>query len=59
MLLVVSAAAKDIFQRGLVFVNDQQKQHDCKMMVGDTHIIRVGKNKIAKITLSYTGDESC
>jgi len=46
-----SAAAKDVMQRGAVFIDGQPAPADFRMAVGQTHVIQAGKKAIARITL--------
>ncbi|MDI1301206.1 MAG: tyrosine--tRNA ligase [bacterium] len=46
-----SAAAKDVIQRGAVFIDGQPARVDFRMAVGQVHIIQSGKKAIARITL--------
>jgi tyrosyl-tRNA synthetase len=47
-----SAAAKDVIQRGVVFVDGQLAPADFRMKAGSTHVIQAGKKAIARVTLS-------
>lgn len=46
-----SAAAKDVIQRGAVFVDGQPAPADFRMRAGSTHVIQAGKKAIARVTL--------
>lgn len=46
-----SAAAKDVIQRGAVFIDGELASADFRMAVGRTHVIQSGKKAIARITL--------
>jgi len=46
-----SNAARDVLQRGSVYVDGAQVSGDFKIKAGDTHVIQAGKKKIAKVTL--------
>lgn len=46
-----SAAARDVIQRGAVFVDGQAAPADFRMQVGTTHVIQAGKKAIARVTL--------
>lgn len=46
-----SAAAKDIIQRGAVFVDGQPAPEGFRMCVGDVHVIQAGKKAIARVAL--------
>lgn len=46
-----SAAAKDVIQRGAVFIDGQLAPDDFRMQVGQTLVIQAGKKAIARITL--------
>jgi tyrosyl-tRNA synthetase len=46
-----SAAARDVIQRGAVFIDGQAAPADFRMAVGSTHIVQAGKKAIAKVTL--------
>ncbi|MGH8492855.1 MAG: tyrosine--tRNA ligase [Moraxellaceae bacterium] len=46
-----SAAAKDVLQRGAVFVDGQLAAADMRLQVGATHVIQAGKKAIARVTL--------
>ncbi|HEX4869671.1 MAG TPA: tyrosine--tRNA ligase [Moraxellaceae bacterium] len=47
-----SAAAKDVIQRGAVFIDGQAAPSDFRMKVGASHIIQAGKKAIARVTLA-------
>lgn len=47
-----SAAAKDVIQRGAVFVDGQPAPADFRMKAGSTHVIQAGKKAIARVTLA-------
>ncbi|MFZ5560373.1 MAG: tyrosine--tRNA ligase [Pseudomonadota bacterium] len=46
-----SAAAKDVIQRGVVFIDGQPADPSFRMRVGDVHVIQAGKKSIARIAL--------
>lgn len=46
-----SAAAKDVVQRGAVFIDGQPAPADFRMKVGSTHVVQAGKKSIARVTL--------
>lgn len=46
-----SAAAKDIVQRGAVFVDGSAVAADFRLIAGETKVFQVGKKAIARITL--------
>lgn len=46
-----SAAARDVIQRGVVFVDGQAAPADFRMQAGATHVIQAGKKAIARVTL--------
>ena len=46
-----SAAAKDVIQRGAVFIDGQPAPADFRMAVGQTYVIQAGKKAIARVTL--------
>jgi tyrosyl-tRNA synthetase len=46
-----SAAARDVIQRGAVFVDGQAAPADFRMQVGASHVIQAGKKAIARVTL--------
>jgi tyrosyl-tRNA synthetase len=46
-----SAAAKDVIQRGAVFVDGQPAAADFRMQAGTSHVIQAGKKAIARVTL--------
>jgi tyrosyl-tRNA synthetase len=46
-----SAAAKDVIQRGGVFIDSQPALAGFRMAVGQTHVIQAGKKAIARVTL--------
>jgi tyrosyl-tRNA synthetase len=46
-----SAAAKDVIQRGAVFIDGQPAAPDFRMAAGSTHVIQAGKKAIARVTL--------
>lgn len=48
-----SAAAKDIIQRGAVFIDGQPAPADFRMKAGATHVIQAGKKAIARVTLKH------
>ena len=48
-----SAAAKDVIQRGAVFVDGQPAPADFRMQAGSTHVIQAGKKAIARVTLKH------
>lgn len=47
-----SAAAKDVIQRGAVFIDGQAAPADFRMKAGASHVIQAGKKSIARITLA-------
>lgn len=47
-----SAAAKDVLQRGAVFIDGQPAAADFRMKQGATHIIQAGKKAIARVRLA-------
>ena len=46
-----SAAAKDVIQRGAVFIDGQPAAADFRMKTGASHVIQAGKKAIARVTL--------
>lgn len=46
-----SAAAKDVIQRGAVFIDGQPAPADFRMVAGRTHVVQAGKKAIARVTL--------
>lgn len=46
-----SAAAKDVIQRGAVFIDGQPASADFRLKVGESHVIQAGKKAIARVTL--------
>lgn len=46
-----SAAAKDVLQRGVVFVDGRAAAADFRMQAGASHVIQAGKKAIARVTL--------
>ncbi|MES2917209.1 MAG: tyrosine--tRNA ligase [Pseudomonadota bacterium] len=48
-----SAAAKDVIQRGAVFIDGQAAPADFRMRAGSTHVIQAGKKAIARVTLNH------
>jgi tyrosyl-tRNA synthetase len=46
-----SAAAKDVIQRGVVFVDGQPAPEGFRMCVGDVHVIQAGKKAIARVVV--------
>lgn len=46
-----SAAAKDVIQRGAVFIDGQPAPADFRMVAGCTHVVQAGKKAIARVTL--------
>lgn len=46
-----SAAAKDVIQRGAVFIDGRPAPKEFQMRIGDTHVIQAGKKAIARVTL--------
>lgn len=46
-----SAAARDVIQRGAVFVDGQVAPADFRMQSGASHVIQAGKKAIARVTL--------
>ena len=47
-----SAAAKDVIQRGAVFVDGQAVGSDYRMKAGSTHVVQAGKKAIARVTIA-------
>ncbi|HET8731611.1 MAG TPA: tyrosine--tRNA ligase [Moraxellaceae bacterium] len=47
-----SAAAKDVIQRGAVFVDGQPVSADFRMRAGSTHVVQAGKKAIARVTIA-------
>lgn len=48
-----SAAAKDVIQRGAVFIDGQPAPDGFRMKAGSTHVIQAGKKAIARVTLKH------
>ena len=46
-----SAAARDVIQRGVVFVDGLAAPEGFRMKAGDTHVIQAGKKAIARVVL--------
>jgi tyrosyl-tRNA synthetase len=46
-----AAAAKDVMQRGAVFIDGAPAKADYHMQAGQTHVIQAGKKSIARVTL--------
>jgi len=46
-----SAAARDVMQRGGVFIDGQPAAADFRMRLGASHVIQAGKKAIARVTL--------
>lgn len=46
-----SAAAKDVIQRGAVFIDGQPAPADFRLQAGQSHVIQAGKKAVARVTL--------
>lgn len=46
-----SAAAKDVIQRGAVFIDGEPASADFRLKAGESHVIQAGKKAIARVTL--------
>lgn len=42
-------AAKDVLQRGAVYIDGQQQTEERQFVAGDNHVVQAGKKKIARI----------